>query len=121
MIRLLVNEYGADTHLPIKIFSSGYHVDTGSAILSLVLALKLPEGKTKEVARVLLELGATCAQADMNHYTALHYIAAANGFEVLNALLEHDAPAVQRELNCVAMGATNHGDTPLTLALGNGH
>lgn len=69
MMRLLVEEYAADVLLPIKHMQNTH--TPRSAILTLVLALSLPTIKSKEVVKVLLELGASTAQGDTNEFTAL--------------------------------------------------
>ena len=62
------------------------------AIMTMLLAMALPTEKAKEVVKRLLELGATSAQADMNHITALHYVVAQNDHEILDVLLADDRP-----------------------------
>jgi ankyrin repeat protein len=111
MIRLLVDEYAADVLLPIKHKQVSYTPQ--SAILTLVLALSLPIEKAKEVVKVLLELGATSAQADMNEFTALHYIVSEDNSEVLDILFVEDGPAAQSVVNYVTVSS----ETALTIAI----
>ncbi len=119
MIRLLVEEYGADVLLPIKLQHDNY--SPKEAILTLVLTLSLPKEKAKEIARLLLELGATTAQADMNHFTALHYFVFEDNSDLLDVLLDHDGPAAQSVLNYVSIGQSSYGTTAITYALKHGH
>lgn len=51
--------------------------------MTVLLAMSLPMEKAKAVVQLLLELGATSAQADMNHVTALHYVVAQDNHEIL--------------------------------------
>jgi len=114
MIRLLVEEYGADVLLPIKLTHDNY--TPRAAILTLILALSEPQ-KAKDVARLLLELGASSAQADMAQFTVLDYVVNSKNVDVLDVLFECDEPAARSVLNHVAMGQRNSGNTPLTIAV----
>jgi len=120
MIRLLVEEYGADVLLPIKLAASDRY-STKRAILPLVLAMSSPPENSKEVAKVLLELGATSAQADMDHFTALHYIVERNNLDLLDILIKNDGPAAQSVLNHIPIGHSNCGQPALVLALQRGY
>jgi len=51
--------------------------------MTTLLAMFLPIEKSRAVVKLLLELGATSAQADMNHVTALHYVVAQDNHEIL--------------------------------------
>jgi ankyrin repeat protein len=79
------------------------------------------------MVKLLLKLGATSAQGDMNHVTALHYMVAENHDEILDILLEHDGPAALSVLSNIGFGASRHfwggmnGDSPLTTALNKGY
>ncbi|KAH8602501.1 hypothetical protein B0O99DRAFT_606743 [Bisporella sp. PMI_857] len=121
VIETLASEYGADVLLPVKLVEPGTSNARG-AIMTLVLALSLPIEKSKETIQLLLKLGATSAQADMNHFTAFHYIVGDNNQGILNLLLEHDRPAALSILN--NLGFTRNWDnemnSPLTTAVGKG-
>lgn len=120
MIHLLVEEYGADVLLPIKLVSADRY--TGNkAILPLVLAMSSPPKKLMDVIKVLLKLGATSAQADMDHFTALHYMVEQNKLDLLDVLLKHDGPAAQSVLNQIYFGSDNIAQTALSLALQKSH
>jgi ankyrin repeat protein len=98
VVKELVQDFGADVLLPVKLLNE-YDRRPRGAILTLVLALTLPLEKAKEMTRTLLELGASSAQADMNHVTALHYFANQGWPELIDTLLEHDLPAVKRAID----------------------
>ena len=82
------------------------------------------------MVKLLLKLGATAAQADMNHVTALHYMVAENNNEALDILLEHDRPAALSILSTAAFRNSGHStyywgshdeDSPLKTAIGKGY
>ncbi|KAG4030376.1 hypothetical protein MFRU_012g01140 [Monilinia fructicola] len=120
-IKLLVSEYGADVLFPVKLVEAGTTNPRG-AIMTLVLAMSLPNEKSKQVVELLLRLGATSAQSDMNHFTALHYIVAQNNIDLLDVLFNHDRPAAQKVLNKIGL-AKGYGqaDTPLSTAIKRSH
>lgn len=117
VIRLLVGEYGADVLIPIKIGSK--HI-SNQAILSTVLATALPDDKAKEVIDTLLQLGATSAQADMDHYTAIHYVVQRNNLALLDTFYERDGPAVKSVINLVTMEDYKSARTMLSMAIKDG-
>lgn len=114
----LVSSFGADALLPIKLLN---HHDKSprAAILTLVLALRLPIEQAKEMTVKLLQLGASPAQADLNQHTALHYFSAFEEYtDILDVFLQHDQPSVQRALDFVAL--THHASnvkSPLKTAI----
>lgn len=126
VVDLLVSEYGADVLLPVKLMQPGT-TNARAAMLTLVLAISLPNEKAREMVKLLLKLGATSAQGDMNHVTAFHYMVAENNSDVLDILLEHDRPAVLSILSNMGFKSSgyywggNDGDSPLTTALGKGY
>ncbi|KAF2817234.1 ankyrin repeat protein [Mytilinidion resinicola] len=97
VVKELVQSYGADVLLPIKLLND-YDKSPRAAILTLALSLQLPLEKAKKMTETLLELGASSAQADINQTTALHYFAGVNP-ELLPVLFEHDEPAAKRSIN----------------------
>ncbi|OBT41736.1 hypothetical protein VE00_07971 [Pseudogymnoascus sp. WSF 3629] len=117
VIRMLVGEYGADVLLPIKIGTK--HV-ANQAILSTVLATALKNEKARDVIDTLLQLGATSAQADMDHYTALHYVVERNRPDLLNIFYERDGPAVKSVLNLVTMDDYRSARTMVSMAIQEG-
>ncbi|KAH7360980.1 ankyrin repeat-containing domain protein [Rhexocercosporidium sp. MPI-PUGE-AT-0058] len=121
IIELLVSEYGADVLLPVKLVQPGTSNARG-AIMSILLALSLPAEKAKEVVKLLLKLGATSAQADMNHYTVFHYVVAEGRNDILDILLTQDKPRAMSVLDNV--GQVSHwqqGYSPLTTAIDRGN
>lgn len=119
VIRLLVGEYGADILLPIKIGSQ--NSSNNQAILSTVLATALPSEKAKEVIDTLLQLGATSAQADMDHFTAIHYIVERNEVNLFDTFVARDGPAVMSVLNLVTMEGYQSAKSMVTMAIQKGH
>lgn len=103
VVKQLVQEFGADVLLPIKLLD-GYNRSPRGAILTLVLALTLPMEKAEEMALTLLQLGASSAQADLSQFTALQYYVA-HGAEALQTLLEQDKIGVMRAINHLAVGS----------------
>lgn len=83
MVKLLCQEFGADTLLPVKI-GDGSYGNANAAILTLVLALVLPVEKAVRMCETLLSLGATSSQADPSGITAFHrYIHVSNQSNIL--------------------------------------
>lgn len=117
VLLMLVEDYGADVLNPIKLAKTDQHDRDNKAILPLVLATFAPEDKAKEVVKTLLDLGATTAQADMKHFTALHYIAEANKLDIIDLLFKHDAPAAKSALDIVPLSNDSRARTALSLAL----
>ncbi|KAJ4286829.1 hypothetical protein N0V90_013081 [Kalmusia sp. IMI 367209] len=101
VVKELVQSFGADVLLPIKLFND-YDKSPRGAILTLVLSLSLPLDKAKEMTKTLLNLGASSAQADTKQVTALHYI---SGQEpaLLETLIQDDEPAAKRAINHLAI------------------
>jgi ankyrin repeat protein len=91
VVRCLVQEFGADILLPIKI-------PHGKAILSLVLALQLPQEQAETMVRNLVDLGASVAQADANQNTALQF-AIAERPEMVQVFLSVDKTGTRRAVN----------------------
>lgn len=100
-VKVLVQDFGADVLLPIKLVND-YNKSARAAILPLVLALHLAPEDAKEMVKVLMSLGASPAQADVDHVTALHYFAA-HGSDLLRSMLLTDRPAAQRAVRHLAM------------------
>jgi ankyrin repeat protein len=99
--KVLVQEFGADILLPIKLVSERSK-SARAAIVPLVLALQLSPEKAKEMTKVLISLGASPAQADVGHVTALHYFTT-HGVDVLSAMISADRPAAQRAVGHLSM------------------
>ncbi len=90
--------------------------------MTILLAMTLPTEKAKEVVKLLLELGATSAQADMNHVSTLHYVVAQDNHEILDILLANDRPVALSVMNWMSTPKwNNQGDSPLMTAIEMGH
>jgi ankyrin repeat protein len=91
--------------------------------MTIVLAMLLPIENAKDVVELLLELGATSAQGDMKHFSALHYVVFQNNSDVLDVLLSNDRPAALSVLNNIGFLNSWGNDiaSPLTTAVQNGH
>lgn len=116
VVKELCETFGADALLPIKLVDEWTHK---SAILTLVLALRLPWEKAKDMALTLLNLGASSAQADLNGVTAFHN-SVKYGPKAIQLLFDHDKAAVQSAIKHLVMNKHYwHSGTisPLTTAL----
>ena len=116
VVKLLVQEYGADVLMPVKRFSSGSKKPS-SVLLTLVLALALPSDKAAEMTRTLLSLGATSAQADLRGMTALHRFVDEDARAVLDALLQADPAGAKMAINHLAKIDRARLRTPLCVAI----
>lgn len=101
VVKCLVQDFGADILLPVKLLND-YDKSPRAALLTLVLALQLPMEKAEDMARTLIALGATMAQADMNQTTALQYYVG-DGSDMLSVMLDADKTGVARALNHVSV------------------
>lgn len=70
-----------------------------AALLTLTLASKLPLEKAKLMAKTIINLGASCAQADLHGITALQRLVGENATGLLEVILEVDKIGVQKSLN----------------------
>ena len=120
-IKELVNNFGADVLLPVKLVDP-YSKSPRAAILTLVLAAQLSDAA--EVSKCLLELGASSTQADMNGASTLHYIVNQGRRDVLDLLAEYDGPAASKAVNHIVLSGWQYQpqvDTPLLTAIRGGH
>jgi len=101
VVKVLVQDFGADILLPIKLVND-YDKSPRAAILPVVLALQLSSEQAQEMTKVLISLGASPAQGDVEHVTALHYFTA-HGNDLLSTMISADRPATQRAVNHLAM------------------
>ncbi|KAJ5171817.1 hypothetical protein N7492_004410 [Penicillium capsulatum] len=104
-VKELVTSFGAEVLMPIKLVHD-HDNSPKASILTLVLALALPAEKVKEMTQALLELGASPAQADVSHFTPLHYLAQSKYDDLLHLYMEHDQPAVQRAINYISVSGS---------------
>nr|OQO24706.1 hypothetical protein B0A51_08620 [Rachicladosporium sp. CCFEE 5018] len=121
VVRCLVQTFGADVLLPIKLYNDN-DKSARAAILTLVLASRLPLEQAKEMSRALFQLGASSAQADIGHATALQY-AIGSKPELFESYIDADKTGVSRAINHVAVtgGTWNFQvSTSLMTAITNG-
>jgi ankyrin repeat protein len=122
VVKELVQSFGADVLLPIKLLNQPDKSPKG-AILTLVLSLNLPLQAAQEMTKTLLSLGATSAQADTKQITALHYVAVKEP-ALLETIIQDDEPAVKRAINHLGvLGSSYHPSTrsPLMSAISSGN
>ncbi|KAH7556524.1 hypothetical protein BM1_05958 [Bipolaris maydis] len=105
-VEMLVQDFGADVLLPIKLVNS-HDKSPRAAILPLVLALHLPPEKAKEMTKLLISLGASPAQADVNNMTALSYFAA-YGKDLVQTMISSNRPAAERAANHLSWSNNSH-------------
>jgi ankyrin repeat protein len=96
-VKLLVQDFGADVLLPVKLLED-YNKSPRAAILPLVLALQLEPKQADEMTQLLISLGASPAQADLDDVTALHYFAAHRA-SLLSTMVSANQPAAKRAVN----------------------
>jgi ankyrin repeat protein len=97
VVKCLVQDFGADILLPIKLFND-HDRSAKAAILTLVLALQLPAKEAEQMARTLIQLGASSAQASVDQTTALQYCVADTP-DLLDTLGDADMAGVMRAIN----------------------
>jgi ankyrin repeat protein len=100
-VKALVADFGADVLLPVKLLND-YDKSPRAAILTLVLALALPQEQAQNMARALFDLGATSSQADLNGATALHYYVN-DGSDALDFMLEANKASATAALQHIAI------------------
>jgi ankyrin repeat protein len=106
VVRVLVQDFGADVLLPIKLVYD-HNKSARAAILPVVLALHLLSEEAKEMTTLLISLGASPAQADVENITALHYFTA-HSVELLSTMIAANRPAAQRAVGHVSMSANQY-------------
>ena len=97
VVKCLVQDFGADVLLPIKLLND-HDKSARAAILTLVLALQLPIEKAEVMARTLIQLGASSAQASIDQTTGLQFCVADRP-DLLDSLADADATGVSRAIN----------------------
>ncbi|KAI0970115.1 ankyrin repeat protein [Xylaria arbuscula] len=123
VVKLLCQEFGADSLLPIKI-GDGSYSNPNVAILTLVLALALPVEKAIHMCETLLSLGATSSQADISGVTAFHRYIRYNEMKVIEPLWENDKLGLKTAINHVAVSGNywrNSATSPLMTAIDEGN
>ena len=123
VITTLIGTFGADALLPIKIVNE-FNRTPEHAIMTLVLAARLPGQDGFQVAHDLLNHGASSAQADLQTTSALHYLVAKKRTDMLKACFSDDKAAAKSALDHIKFGENiYHGEgaeTPLTTAIKSG-
>lgn len=107
--------------LPIKFLNS--EREPVGAILTLALALSLPLEKAKSMAKLLLSLGATSSQADLNGCTVFHRYVESGEKEMIDTLWDNDKTGVKTSINHLVVGSSYWNPSsiaPLHLAIANG-
>lgn len=123
VIKTLIGTFGADALLPIKIVNE-YNRNPKHAIITLVLAARLPSANALQVTNELLALGASSAQADNERVSAFHYLAAKKKVELLKACGHNDGAATKTALNHIVLEDTYwrpEAATPLITAIKTGN
>ncbi|KAI1433298.1 ankyrin repeat protein [Xylaria sp. CBS 124048] len=100
VVKLLCQEFGADPLLPVKTGGRPYGAGSAeSVILTLTLALALPDEKAARMCETLLSLGATSSQADAHTVTAFHRCIQSGGEEVIRTLCDNDKLGLKNVIN----------------------
>lgn len=123
VINVLVDTFGADVLLPVKIIDA-YSRNPKAAIMTLVLAAQLSGSTALGITRELLALGASSAQGDIEHVTALHYLVAKQQVQLLKACFEEDGAASTTALDHLTLHDAQwrpKSDTPLITAIRSGN
>lgn len=99
----------------------GCDTQPAAALLSLVLSAKLSVEKAKSMAKTILSLGGTCAQADMNGLTAFHQLVQRNDSALIELFLDLDKVGAKNAINHMAfLRRGNSTRWPLQEAIENG-
>lgn len=94
------------------------------ALVTLVLAMKLPLEKAKSMTKTIISLGASIAQADLHGITAFQQLVQGSASELIGLLLELDPVGVTKSINHIAISPWRmQGQTtwPLQVALDAGN
>ncbi|OAL28853.1 hypothetical protein AYO20_09333 [Fonsecaea nubica] len=126
VVKVLVDSYGADVLLPVKIVDEYNRKHARAAILTTTLALELPLQQANETVEGLLALGASSTQAltdvdsDMNHISALHYAIETGKALIVQTMRSADPSSFAKAVNFIAMSGywtQPTVDTPLLTAI----
>lgn len=109
VVKCLVQEFGADVLLPIKLFND-HDKSARAAVLTLVLAMQLGFEKAQEMVMTLISLGASVAQADVDQRTVLQFCVADRP-DMLDNLGELDTTGVKRAINHIAAEGYRYSPT----------
>lgn len=117
-VRCLVQDFGADLLLPVKLFHD-HDKSARAAILTLVLALQLPIEQAEAMTRTLIHLGASCAQADLDQNTTLQYSIVEQP-EMIKIMVDADQTGVSRAVNHLSVAGNTWNpniSSPLVTAI----
>jgi ankyrin repeat protein len=109
IVKTLVQDFGADLLLPVKLLDD-YSKAPRAAILPIVLALQLPEQKAQQMTKLLVNLGASAAQADVEQVTALQYFTA-HSVGLLNTMIAANQPAAKRAVSHIAVSESRYNSS----------
>ena len=119
VIELLIDRFGADVLLPIKLLND-YNRSPRTAILTLVLAAQLPPPQDDVVAKQLLDRGASTGQADLNQISAVHYMVILRKVRMIKSLFAEDGPSIKAALSHLAVTGSTYNpqiSAPLLTAI----
>lgn len=121
VIKVMVQQFGADVLRPINFEERGY--DSRKPKLILMVGMHLPLEKFINVTRALLEVGAVTAQADSTHATALYHglsqLEPDSFLAFLDLLLEFDRPATESIINTIVLSSDDRWTGSFSTALTN--
>jgi ankyrin repeat protein len=123
IIELLIDKYGADVLLPVKIVDEYNRKQAKAAILTITLALQLPLRQANETVRALLAHGATYTQADMKHISALNYAVSSAKTLILETMHSANQSHFASACNFIAISGyygNANVNTPLLTAIRTG-
>lgn len=105
--------------MPVK-FLDREKKPSGS-LLTLVLSLALPVEKAMSMTKLILSLGATCAQGDVKGITAFQSYVEKDSLPLVETLLETDPTGSKTAIKHVAVPDWNHTQTSLDVAIRAGN
>lgn len=121
VVEVLVQDFGANTLLPVVLPAAYAGGTSQGALLSLALAFTLPQEEAKDMTRLLFKLGASSAQADAKQKTALEYCVS-NRPQLLETYLTSDPVGVARAIKHISIQPPEYRPTvsgPLLAAISN--
>ncbi|KIW93355.1 uncharacterized protein Z519_05960 [Cladophialophora bantiana CBS 173.52] len=123
VVKVLIDNYGADVLLPVKIVDEYNTKHAKAAILTICLALELPLQQANETVKGLLALGASFTQADMNFISALHYAVNSAKTLILQTMHSADTSSFAKAVNFIVVSgywSQPTIETPLLTAIRTG-
>ena len=122
VIALLVDTYGADAMLPVKLMTNSIPREPRGAILTLLLPLDLPLRRATSTITMLLKKGASPVQALADQTTALHLVVDQAKVEILKTFRDASPEATSKAINHLAVKSGWNGSVkyPLLSAIRSG-